>query len=162
MRSEADQEDVNQQKDCSDERNHDKDLRNVAQGRCSSRGGNVRRGHFSRVEPDDFHPKLRLRRVPCHARRSMVIRMTLLTTERLFLHCGAHTTEPNTGLIRPVPPIPDYQTLPFSVARGLSEDRARARDCVYAVLCVAFVPLCNAWADSSRLPAAGHHGQVRT
>ena len=44
--------------------------------------------------------------------------MTLLTTEPLFWHCGAHTAEPEIGLIRPIPPIPYYQNLLFSVARG--------------------------------------------
>ena len=34
---------------------------------------------------------------PHHARRTMVIRMTLLTTERLFWHCGAHTARPESA-----------------------------------------------------------------
>ena len=33
-----------------------------------------------------------------------LLRMTLLTTERLFWHCGAHTAEPKLGLARPIPP----------------------------------------------------------
>ena len=45
---------------------------------------------------------------PHHARRVVGIRMTLLPTEWLFWHCGAHTAEPKIGLIRPVPPIPHY------------------------------------------------------
>ena len=36
----------------------------------------------------------------------MVIRMTPLTTERLFWHCGAHTAKPNISPTRPIPPIP--------------------------------------------------------
>ena len=43
--------------------------------------------------------------------------MTLLTTERLLWQCGTHTAEPNTGDISPIPPIPYYQNLLFSVAR---------------------------------------------
>ena len=42
-----------------------------------------------------------------HARRTVVIRMTLLTTGRLFWHCGDHTAKPC-----------DNQNLLFSVARG--------------------------------------------
>ena len=45
----------------------------------------------------------------------------LPTTERLFWHCGALTAEPKVvpiGTIPPIPPIPDYQNLLFSVARG--------------------------------------------
>ena len=34
---------------------------------------------------------------------SMVVRMTLLTTERLFWHCGAHTAEPKLGMVMPIP-----------------------------------------------------------
>ena len=48
----------------------------------------------------------------------MVIRMALVTTERLFWHCGAHTAEPNIGLIRLIPLIPYYQNVLFSMARG--------------------------------------------
>ena len=33
----------------------------------------------------------------CHARRSAGIRMTLITPERLFWHCGAHTATPEIG-----------------------------------------------------------------
>ena len=35
--------------------------------------------------------------------------MTLLSTERLFWPCEAHTAEPKIGLIRPIPPIPNCQ-----------------------------------------------------
>ena len=49
--------------------------------------------------------------------------MTPLTTERLFWHCGAQTAEPKVGdVFPPIPPIPDYQNLLFSVARGGSHD----------------------------------------
>ena len=34
---------------------------------------------------------------PFHARRTMVIRMTLLTTERLVWHCGDRTAEPESA-----------------------------------------------------------------
>ena len=44
--------------------------------------------------------------------------MTLLTTERLLWHCGAHIAEPKIGDISPIPPTPYYQNLLFSVARG--------------------------------------------
>ena len=55
----------------------------------------------------------------CHARRAVGIRMALLTTERQFWHCGARTAEPTIGNISPMPPIPYYQKLLLSVARGL-------------------------------------------
>ena len=42
----------------------------------------------------------------------------LLTTEHLFWHCGAHTAEPKIVPIGTIPPIPCYQNLLFSVARG--------------------------------------------
>ena len=42
----------------------------------------------------------------------------LLTADRQFWHCGAHTAEPKIGAIAPTPPIPYYQNLRFSVARG--------------------------------------------
>ena len=61
-----------------------------------------------------------------HARRTMVIRMTLPTTGPLFWHCGAHTAEPKIGLIRPILPIPYYQKMLFSVARGCSHKGGRA------------------------------------
>ena len=61
-----------------------------------------------------------------HARRSMLIRMTLLHTERLFRHCGAHTAEPAIGLIRPIPPIPYYQNWLFSVAHGRERSQGTA------------------------------------
>ena len=46
--------------------------------------------------------ELRLR---YHARRAEGIRMTLLTTERLFWHCGNHTAEPLelASSSRPIP-----------------------------------------------------------
>ena len=47
--------------------------------------------------------------VQYHARRTVVLRMTLPTTERLFWHGGAHTAEPKLGLIGPILPIPYYQ-----------------------------------------------------
>ena len=34
--------------------------------------------------------------------------MALLTAERLFWHCGAHTAKPKIGLIGPIPPIPHH------------------------------------------------------
>ena len=43
---------------------------------------------------------------------------TPLTTERIFWHCGAHTAEPKAGTCGLIPPIPYYQCLLFSVARG--------------------------------------------
>ena len=33
-----------------------------------------------------------------HARQTMVIRMMLPTTERLFWHCGDHTAKPESAL----------------------------------------------------------------
>ena len=42
--------------------------------------------------------------------------MTLLTTERLFWHGSDHTAKAGIGLQRP---IPYYQNLLFSVARGM-------------------------------------------
>ena len=58
-----------------------------------------------------------------HARRTMVIRMKLLTTERLILalwcsltHSLTHTAEPKIGLIGP---ISCHHSLLFSVARGV-------------------------------------------
>ena len=49
--------------------------------------------------------------------------MTLLTTERLLWHCGAHTAVPKIGDISPIPPIPYYhQNLLFSEARGRLPD----------------------------------------
>ena len=44
--------------------------------------------------------------------------MALLTTERRSWHCGDHAAEPNISLQRPIPPIPYYQHLLFSMARG--------------------------------------------
>ena len=46
--------------------------------------------------------------------------MTLLTTGRLFWHCGAHTAEPKIDDMSPIPPIPYYQKLLFSVAEAAS------------------------------------------
>ena len=54
-----------------------------------------------------------------HARRMLVIRMALLTTERLFWYCGAHTAEQTIVPIRDDFADPYYQSLLFSVARGL-------------------------------------------
>ena len=53
-----------------------------------------------------------------HARRAVGIRTRLLTTERLFWHCGAHTAEPRIVPMGTIPPIPSYQNLLSSVARG--------------------------------------------
>ena len=39
--------------------------------------------------------------------------MTLLATERLFWHCGAHTAEPKIDDMSSIPPIPYHQNLPF-------------------------------------------------
>ena len=41
----------------------------------------------------------------------------LLTTERLFWHCGAHTAEPKLVPMGPIPPMPDYQFV-FAVFCG--------------------------------------------
>ena len=51
-----------------------------------------------------------------HARRIVGIRMALAATERLFWHCGAHTSKPRIGAWAPIPPIPYYQNLLFSAA----------------------------------------------
>ena len=52
--------------------------------------------------------------------------MTLLTTGRLLLHCGAHTAEPKIGDMSPIPPNPYYQNLLFSVARGWKPGRGES------------------------------------
>ena len=44
--------------------------------------------------------------------------MALPATERLVWHCGEHTAKPKIGVWTPIPPIPDYPNLLFSVARG--------------------------------------------
>ena len=94
------------------------------------RGGLVARGQV--VVPRVAHHVVQLELVggeaaarASHARRTVGIRMTLLTTERLLLlwHCGAHTAEPNIGVIRPIPPISYHQNLLFSVARGGTRER---------------------------------------
>ena len=49
----------------------------------------------------------------------------LLTTERSHWHCGANTAEPKINPIETIPPIPDYQYLLFSAARGCARECAQ-------------------------------------
>ena len=49
----------------------------------------------------------------------MAIRMALSTTERPFWHCGAHC---QAGIGLWITPIPYYQNLLFSVARGVAQN----------------------------------------
>ena len=69
----------------------------------------LNKGWFER---EDFAvPGLSWEHAP-RARRAAVIRMALLSTERLFRHCAAHTAEPESASRWP---IPCDQTLLFSV-----------------------------------------------
>ena len=69
-----------------------------------------------RARERDFYLALPISCAPNHARRSMIVRMTLLPIERLFWHCGDHTAKPESAqsgrfLIT--------KHLLFSVARGV-------------------------------------------
>ena len=59
------------------------------------------------------------RRTVYHTRRTVVIRTTLLTTERLFCHCQTKNWRLDADSA-----VPHSQNLPFSVARGTAGDRA--------------------------------------
>ena len=54
-------------------------------------------------------------------------RMTLLTTERLLWHPGAHTAEPNIGDISPITPIPYTKICCFLRYVGCSARGAASR-----------------------------------
>ena len=62
----------------------------------------------------------------------------MLTTERLFGHCEAHTAEPEIVPIGTIPPIPYYQTLVFSVALGAPQvrDKTELRSGSCTVSCI--------------------------
>ena len=90
----------------------------------------------------------------------------LITTERLFWHCGAHTAEPKLGTRGPIPPIPYYQICCFlwHVAResrvgycfccrtnpwGPKSERVQENSGV------SFYELPLIWGRQSQAPAAG-------
>ena len=77
------------------------------------------------VTRDD--PKIAPQDGTIHARRAVGIRMALLTTGRLFWHCGAHTAGPKFDPMGPISPIPEYQSSLCCVARGRASSQCRKR-----------------------------------
>ena len=74
-----------------------------------------------------------------HARRTMGIRMTLLTTERIFWHGGAHAAEPKIvpiGAILPIPYLPNICCFRWRVAgapKGCGRGRASHAASKYSI-----------------------------
>ena len=54
---------------------------------------NTKFGMQARATPSPTLPRVFPKSSPDHARRTVRIRMTLPTTERLFWHCGDHTAK---------------------------------------------------------------------